>query len=144
MMRPVGIEPTTSGSGGHVTSHDSGRRPTTIAVNHAGFLSLPPRKPAWLREPVLGRLGHEWGTRNRADAVAEEPSVRFDFEMPDELQAGAYANLLNVWHTPYEFTLDFSVIQPAQPPEEGEAPDVPARVVARVRIPPSILFEVPC
>lgn len=41
-----------------------------------------------------------------SNAVPEEqPTVRFDSEMPDELQAGAYANLLNVWHTPYEFTL---------------------------------------
>lgn len=73
----------------------------------------------------------------------ETPKVRFDFELPDELQGGVYANLLNVWHTPYEFTLDFSVIQPTtQQPVEGEVPVIPARVVARMRIPPSIVFEV--
>jgi len=71
----------------------------------------------------------------------EENSVRFDIEIPDDLQAGAYANLLNVWHTPYEFTLDFAVIQQAQPREDGEQV-VPARVVSRVRIPTGIMFEV--
>ena len=61
-MRPVGIEPTTSGSGGHADEGDTRQRARTIADNHAGFLSLPPSRPAWLREPILRRLGHEWGT----------------------------------------------------------------------------------
>jgi hypothetical protein len=36
-MRPAGIEPATSGSGGQSDVHDARRRGTTIASSHAGF-----------------------------------------------------------------------------------------------------------
>jgi hypothetical protein len=66
--------------------------------------------------------------------------------VPDALEGGVYSNLVAVWHTPYEFTLDFAVMMPTQvatPAEGGEAvPVIPARVVARVKIPPATVFEV--
>ena len=69
----------------------------------------------------------------------------FEVEVPQELEAGAYANFLTVWHTPYEFTLDFGVLQlpQAQDAEDPESPvTVPARVVSRLKIPPSLVFRI--
>ena len=42
-----------------------------------------------------------------------------------------------VWHTPYEFTLDFIAIQPPDPemPQVGQG-----LVTARVKIPPTVIF----
>ncbi len=69
----------------------------------------------------------------------------FALEVPDALQAGVYSNVVVVWHTAYEFTLDFAVMAPLQMaagPEGGDpVPVVPARVVARVKIPPAVVFE---
>ena len=45
-----------------------------------------------------------------------------------------------MWHTAYEFTLDFAVTEPAQPVEGGVK--VPCRVVARVKVPVTLIFEV--
>ena len=64
--------------------------------------------------------------------AAEEPPD-LDKEVPYELVPGVYANLLDVWQTPYEFTLDFGVLEP---PEES-----PFRVVTRVRVPVTLIFE---
>jgi Protein of unknown function (DUF3467) len=66
------------------------------------------------------------------------------FEVPDGLAAGVYSNVVGVWHTPYEFTLDFGVFQPPQTgtTEAGaEVPVLPVRIVARVKIPPAAVFE---
>ncbi len=62
------------------------------------------------------------------------------------LEAGAYANALAIWHTPHEFTFDFLVSsEPPQPAatDEGETVIVaPHRLVARVRIPPTAVFDI--
>lgn len=74
-----------------------------------------------------------------------ERPTEFQIFVPPELEAGTYANFLSVWHTAYEFTLDFAVTQPAQvaDPADAESPvTVPSRVVARVKIPAAVLFEV--
>lgn len=55
---------------------------------------------------------------------------------PDE-QAGRYANFLTVWHSPHEFTLDFSALQPVT-----EDNVIDAQVVSRIRISPSLIFDV--
>lgn len=50
-----------------------------------------------------------------------------------------------VWHTPYDFIIDFAAIQLAQPsdPADPDSPlEVPARVVSRVRIPTGLVFDV--
>jgi len=74
----------------------------------------------------------------------QPPSEEFVFQVPDDLAAGVYSNVARVWHTGVEFTLDFAVTQPAKSVtfEDGEREKVvvPARVVARVKIPPPMLF----
>ena len=69
--------------------------------------------------------------------------IELQLDVPPELEGGTYANVLNVWHTAYEFTLDFGVMQQVGAPEDADAPvQVPVRVVSRVRIPVTLLFEV--
>jgi hypothetical protein len=61
------------------------------------------------------------------------------------LEAGAYANVLAVWHTSHEFTLDFAAIQPTQQVQQDDGTvvlTVPARVTARVKVPPTLLFAI--
>jgi hypothetical protein len=75
----------------------------------------------------------------------EPPEVVFDFAIPLEWEVGVYANTVNVWHSPYEFTLDWAITQPVevQDPENPSAGlRVPATVVARVRIPVGLIFDV--
>lgn len=68
-------------------------------------------------------------------------SEGFDFELaiPPELQGGVYANVLNVWHSEWEFTLDFGAV--IHPREVAEEP-APCIGVARVRIPVTLIFDV--
>lgn len=78
----------------------------------------------------------------------EDPGVvpaSFEVQVPPDLEGGIYANFLNVWHSPYEFTFDFAVTQPAisQNPEDPQSPvTVPCRVVARLKIPPALMFDI--
>jgi hypothetical protein len=65
--------------------------------------------------------------------------------VPPEQEAGAYANFLGVWHTAHEFTLDFAATQApqvAEPDDPASPVVVPCRVVARVKIPATVLFDV--
>ena len=77
-----------------------------------------------------------------------EPGKRpteFQIIVPPEQEGGSYANFLNLWHTAYEFTLDFSATQPPEieDPDDPHSPlRVPCRVVARVRIPATLVFDV--
>lgn len=74
--------------------------------------------------------------------MADRP-IELKIDVPPELEGGTYANVLNVWHTAYEFTLDFGVMQQVGEPEDPDAAlQVPVRVVSRVRIPVALLFEV--
>ena len=73
-----------------------------------------------------------------------QPSEQsFAFQVPDEVTGGVYSNVVGVWHTPYEFTLDFAVMLPAQQVAgaEGSTSMTPCRVVSRVKIPPAVVFE---
>jgi hypothetical protein len=70
---------------------------------------------------------------------------QFEIQVPPELENGAYANFLSVWHSPWEFTLDFAVTQQPEALEDGNAAAgirVPSRVVARVKLPPTLVFDV--
>jgi hypothetical protein len=58
-------------------------------------------------------------------------------EIPDDMKAGVYAN----WHGPYEFTLDFGVAGMPEHDQNGELV-VPTPVVARVKVPTSVIFEI--
>jgi hypothetical protein len=61
----------------------------------------------------------------------------FGFDVPGELEAGAYAHAISVWYSATEFTLDFGVsVAPAEPGIAEER-----RVLSRVRIPPTFAFE---
>lgn len=77
------------------------------------------------------------GFRRLPDGVPEEErQVRID--VPESLQQGAYANGAMVWHTPFEFTIDFIAIQPVDPESPGV---VPCLVTSRVKIPTTVIFD---
>ncbi|MBI5089356.1 MAG: DUF3467 domain-containing protein [Actinobacteria bacterium] len=67
------------------------------------------------------------------------PEQQFVLSIPDELEAGAYANVANVWHSPYEFTIDFGVTGQPALSDDGSV-TVPVRVTSRVRLPVSVVF----
>ena len=73
-----------------------------------------------------------------------DPHVEFEIRVPAELEGGVYANILTLWSTAYEFTLDFAAtLPPVRGPEgPGGIPqiNVPCRVVARVKVPVTALF----
>lgn len=49
-------------------------------------------------------------------------------EVPPELVAGAYANVVGIWHTEHEFTLDLAVMMATAPPQTPDgAPTCLAR-----------------
>ncbi|HVT20689.1 MAG TPA: DUF3467 domain-containing protein [Mycobacteriales bacterium] len=65
---------------------------------------------------------------------------QIEIQVPDDMQNGVYANMAVVWHTPFDFTMDFAVLQPTMPGADGSAV-TPARVVARVKFPPAQIFQ---
>jgi hypothetical protein len=75
-----------------------------------------------------------------------QPRVEFEPHADIALEAGSYANGLAIWHTLHEFTFDFFVS--SQPPQEARTADgevvirAPHRLVARVRVPPTSLFDI--
>jgi Protein of unknown function (DUF3467) len=76
--------------------------------------------------------------------AGDQPPLHFEMTIADTLAAGVYANFLGVWHTAHEFTLDFAVTQPAslaQTPDGDNVTRVPCQVVARVKVPPTVLFD---
>lgn len=81
-------------------------------------------------------------------AQPEEPNMvpaNFEMQIPLELEVGAYADFLGIWHSPHGFTLDFAVTQPpvAQDSDDPNSPvTVPCRVTSRVKIPSSLVFDV--
>ena len=78
--------------------------------------------------------------------MSEQPqSASIQVHVPEELVDGVYANLLSVWHTAYEFTLDFASLQQmvtGVSPDGEEVNVIPTRVVSRVKIPPTQIFEI--
>ena len=57
--------------------------------------------------------------------------------IPDDRMEGTYADFVSVWHSKDVFVLDFAVLsQPITPAQ------LQSRVVSRVRIPPSQVFEI--
>lgn len=70
---------------------------------------------------------------------------RLNVSATPEVETGVYADFVRVWHLPNSFVLDFSVH--TNPPQIAEVDgqqvvDMPARMVSRVRIPPSQIFEI--
>jgi hypothetical protein len=72
--------------------------------------------------------------------MVSEP-VRVELRVSDDVEPGVYANLLSVWHSAHEFTLDFgTTLPPLMGPDGGTVQ--PARVTARVKLPPTVVFAV--
>lgn len=75
-----------------------------------------------------------------------QPRIEFEPHADPALEAGSYASGLAIWHTPHEFTFDFFVS--SQPPAEARTAEgevvirAPHRLVARVRIPPTSVFDI--
>lgn len=62
-----------------------------------------------------------------------------------EVEAGVYADFVSVWHQPHLFVLDFSVhtsLPQVIDVEGKKVVNVPARMVARVRIRPEQIWEI--
>ena len=72
-----------------------------------------------------------------ADSPQPPTEAVFEIQVPSEQEVGEYANFLAVWHSPHDFTLDFAVTGQAEESGDGKV-KVPCRVVARVKIPPTV------
>ena len=70
---------------------------------------------------------------------------RFEVSIAPELEGGVYASFANLWHGPDVFTIDFAALSapPERVDDESGLPYIrfQTRVVSRVRIPPSQVFE---
>jgi len=81
----------------------------------------------------------------RAVASPEAIRHRVDIMTPPDQVAGVAADLVGVWHTAESFVLDFSAFADPARLQTEDGVDVlvqRAQVVARVRIPPSQVFEI--
>ena len=79
------------------------------------------------------------------DEASDDRQVHFDFDVSRETRIGAYANTVSVWHSPYEFALDWALTEPAEPVDDDDPASpirIPGSIVARVRIPVGSGFEV--
>lgn len=75
------------------------------------------------------------------------PERRIAIDTPSDMETGVYANFVAIWHDSETFTLDFATItRPPKPTEDTKSGEIylhtPARVVSRVKIPPSQVFEI--
>ena len=71
--------------------------------------------------------------------MATDRVVGYEWRIPDDEQGGRFANVVGVWHSAHEFTLDFAATQQPEQREGGVV--VPARVTTRVKLPVSVLFD---
>ena len=72
--------------------------------------------------------------------MPEEPQQpELQLSLNPDLRGGAFANFATVWHTPYDFTLDFFATEPPARGSDGK-PVVPGVHTARVRIPVGVIF----
>ncbi|MFM7253550.1 MAG: DUF3467 domain-containing protein [Ilumatobacteraceae bacterium] len=71
--------------------------------------------------------------------MATERMAGYEWRVPDDEQGGRYANLVGVWHSAHEFTLDFATTQ--QPEQRNDGIVVPVQVTSRVKLPVSVLFD---
>jgi hypothetical protein len=69
--------------------------------------------------------------------VDEEPAERhINLHTSPEVMAGMYANVANVSHSDYEFTITFARVD-----HEVEAEEVPGVVVSRISVSPKFMRE---
>lgn len=62
--------------------------------------------------------------------------------LPSGMSGGVYADFVAVWHGADLFTLDFAALSGPTGADNEASPGRKAEVVARVRIPPSQVFEI--
>jgi Protein of unknown function (DUF3467) len=77
------------------------------------------------------------------DASDRERYVEID--ITPEVRRGVYANTLAIWFSPYEFVFDWGVTDQVKPddPEDPSSPlRMPMLIVARIRLPPGLVFDV--
>jgi hypothetical protein len=74
------------------------------------------------------------------------PRMALETHADPALEAGSYANALAIWHTAHEFTFDFLVTSSPPQPVRGDNGEqvirAPHRLVARVRVPPTAVFDI--
>ncbi|MDQ1704987.1 MAG: hypothetical protein QOF18_1353 [Frankiaceae bacterium] len=70
-------------------------------------------------------------------STPEQPPQQAHIHLPDDRIEGSYADFVSVWHSRDVFVLDFAVL--SQPTTTAQ---LASRVVSRVRIPPSQVFEI--
>lgn len=68
------------------------------------------------------------------------PEPTLEYRVSDDIEGGLYANSVTIWHTGHEFTFDFASSLPPRQDEDGEV-TVPFKVVARVKVPVSMIFD---
>lgn len=69
-----------------------------------------------------------------------EQTTEFQMLVPPDQEAGTYANVLAVWNSPFEFTLDFcATLRPTQEDEQSPV-IVPCLVVSRIKVPVTVIF----
>jgi hypothetical protein len=73
--------------------------------------------------------------------VAEPEQARLDVQVPDSVGSGVFADFVAVWHNQYGFTLDFGVLGLPTQDSEGRT-TVPTPIVARVKVPPGLIFQI--
>lgn len=73
-----------------------------------------------------------------ADERSEPP---IHFVVPVDLQAGAFSDVVSIWHTAHGFTMDFAVIDRTVRDEDGNS-FTPAFVVSRMKIPATVVFQI--
>lgn len=69
----------------------------------------------------------------------------FAIVVPEGVEAGLYANIVSVWHTTTEFTLDFLTQTPSlvdvEMPDGSRVARPKLLAIARVKLPPQQIFE---
>ena len=75
----------------------------------------------------------------------EQPQPALSIELPDDQEAGVFADFANIWNTPNTFVIDFLSVK--QPPvdarlinEEANGTVLLTKVVSRIRIPAEQVF----
>jgi hypothetical protein len=79
------------------------------------------------------------------EADASDRESYLDFDTSPEAPRSVYANILGIWFSPYEFALDWGLTEPVVPEDPDDPTSrlrIPVSLVARVRLPTSLVFDV--
>lgn len=90
---------------------------------------------------AIGLVSRSFLAVSQPTGDPEEPT-HIHLTVPDELEAGTFSDLAIVWHNEHGFTLDFFAFGPPGMRNEAGDPVQPARAVARVKVPPSVIFQI--